>query len=335
MVSAWVHKSMMLALVLGCGGGDGGPTDNGGGPVALTARHGHSMVYDEARRQLLLVGGTGTEGTSPSGDRSSTWKWDGTSWTRLATTGPSPRNQVALAYDAARQRVVLFGGQAGVFPNINVLADTWEWDGTSWAQKATTGPSGRVHATIAFDRARGKIVLFGGFNAGTNQELRDIWEWDGTSWQQSSVSGPTNSIALGVAYDEKTAAMYVFSMAVGGGPPSAARWNGATLTAAAAAAPPCVPIPRQFAALGSTPGGFLYYVHSCDQSGTTILPQTWRFDGTTWTRVAGTQPSVRYNAAMAYDRDRSRVVLFGGEVAAGVPDLADTWEFDGTVWASR
>jgi hypothetical protein len=38
---------------------------------------------------------------------------------------------------------------------------------------------------------------------------------------------------------------------------------------------------------------------------------------------------------MAYDRDRNRIVLYGGEVAAGTPDLADTWEFDGTAWARR
>jgi len=38
---------------------------------------------------------------------------------------------------------------------------------------------------------------------------------------------------------------------------------------------------------------------------------------------------------MAYDRDRNRVVLYGGEVATGTPDLARTWEFDGTTWARR
>jgi hypothetical protein len=38
---------------------------------------------------------------------------------------------------------------------------------------------------------------------------------------------------------------------------------------------------------------------------------------------------------MAYDRARDRVVLFGGEIGAGVPDLADTWEFDGTTWTRK
>jgi hypothetical protein len=292
------------------------------------------MVYDEARHQLLLFGGVGTEGTSASGDRSSTWRYDGTTWTRVATSGPTPRYHAELAYDAARQRVVLFGGESGVFPNISLLADTWEWDGSAWTQRATTGPSPRVHHTLAYDRARGRVVLFGGFNSTSQQELRDIWEWDGSTWQQSSVSGPTNTISLGVAYEEKTAALYFFSMAENGGTPTASRLNGAALASAAAAAPPCVPIPRQFTALGANPGGLLLYTHSCDAAGT-VQPQSWRWDGATWTRVAGTQPSVRYNSAMAYDRDRNRVVLYGGEVASGTPDLADTWEFDGTTWTRR
>jgi hypothetical protein len=76
------------------------------------------------------------------------------------------------------------------------------------------------------------------------------------------------------------------------------------------------------------------YTHGCIP-GETVEPQTWRWDGTTWTRLTGTQPPLRYNAAMAFDRDRGRVVLFGGEVGAGTPDLSDTWEFDGTAWSRR
>jgi hypothetical protein len=33
-----------------------------------------------------------------------------------------------MAYDAARSRLVLFGGYNGT-ENLN---DTWEWDGTQW-----------------------------------------------------------------------------------------------------------------------------------------------------------------------------------------------------------
>jgi hypothetical protein len=334
-VKAGLQTSCFLVFTLACGGDDG-PTGNpGNNTVTLTARHGHAMVYDEAHRQLLLFGGTGTEGTSPSGDRSSTWKWDGTTWTRLDATGPTPRYLVSIVYDAARQRVVLYGGQTGVFPNITVLSDTWEWDGTAWVQKATSGPSARVHQSMTFDRARGRVVLYGGFNSSTQQQLTDIWEWDGTTWRQATGSGPANSVALNVAYDEKSAALYLYSMPENGGAVTASRWNGTAVSAAPGAAPACVPIRGQLAALGSTPGGLLFYVHSCDQTGTTIQPQTWRWDGAAWSTVSGAEPTARFNAALAYDRDRNRVVLYGGEVPGGGADLADTWEFDGSAWSRR
>jgi hypothetical protein len=38
--------------------------------VTLTPRHGHAMAYDEVRHQLLLIGGTGAEGSQASGARS-------------------------------------------------------------------------------------------------------------------------------------------------------------------------------------------------------------------------------------------------------------------------
>jgi hypothetical protein len=82
------------------------------------------MAYDARRGHMILFGGIGAGGFL--GD---TWSWDGSRWTRLAETGPEPRAMGYLAYDKARDRVVLFGGRKG-WPDD--LADTWEWDGSRW-----------------------------------------------------------------------------------------------------------------------------------------------------------------------------------------------------------
>lgn len=59
---------------------------------------------------------------------------------------------------------------------------------------------------------------------------------------------------------------------------------------------------------------------------------TRAWDGTSWTVLAPpTSPPARHRAAMAFDRLRSRLVLFGGLDAVNVP-LADTWEYDGFTW---
>jgi hypothetical protein len=65
-------------------------------------------------------------------------------------------------YDAARRRVVLFDGYTG---SLNpVFSDTWEWDGSTWVQRTpNTVRSGRAGHALAYDSARGRVVLFGGF----------------------------------------------------------------------------------------------------------------------------------------------------------------------------
>src|SRR5688572_8778698 len=69
-------------------------------------RQGPSLVFDEARGHVLLFGGRG--GVATLGD---TWTWDGMQWQQpFSLLSPPRRRDAALAYDAARQRVVLHGG---------------------------------------------------------------------------------------------------------------------------------------------------------------------------------------------------------------------------------
>jgi hypothetical protein len=295
-------------------------------PVTLTSRVGHVMAFDEARNKLLLFGGIGAEGGLPRGDRGSTWTWDGSTWTRVATAGPAPRYLASMVYDAARQRVVLFGGQSGVFPNGTVLGDTWEWDGTAWAQKATTGPSARFHYTLAYDRVRQRVVVYGGFIP-PNTQLRDIWEWNGTTWTQSSVSG-ADGIPVAAMYDEVGNVMAFYST-TSSGAVVMDTWNGTSLTRSATAGPGCALTQAELASAGAA--GILY-VGAC---GSTSGLSTWRWNGAAWASLGGTQPDYRINAAAAYDRTRSRLVLFGGAIDGVAPDRSDTWEFDGTTWVRK
>ena len=179
---------------------------------------------------------------------------------------------------------------------------------------------------MVYDETRRQHLLFGGTGAeGTSPSAIEARPGDG----MGVVDAPR-----GAAYDEKTSALHLFSIGAADAL-LADRWNGTALTSVAAARPPCVPFQSQLTALGSNPGGLLLYIHGCGTSGMNVEPQRWRWDGAVWARVTGTQPPLRYNSAMAYDRDRARVVLYGGEVGAGTLDLADTWEFDGTTWTRR
>jgi hypothetical protein len=61
-----------------------------------------------------------------------------------------------------------------------------------------------------------------------------------------------------------------------------------------------------------------------------ILGDTWEWDGDVWIQTENTGPSARKASALAYDSERKRVVLFGGDSGNG--GLGDTWEWDGTIW---
>lgn len=82
------------------------------------------------------------------------------------------------AYDARRKRAVLYGGTT----DEGAQSDTWEFDGTTWAEVVTDGgPGPRVAPVLAFDRRAGLVVLFGGQDAHGRAQA-DIWTYDGRAW---------------------------------------------------------------------------------------------------------------------------------------------------------
>ena len=87
------------------------------------------MAYDPATSQVLLFGG------SNGSNLNDTWAWNGTTWTEVATTGPSARDNAQMAYDPATGQVIMYGGYSG-----GALGDTWAWNGTTWTEVATSGP---------------------------------------------------------------------------------------------------------------------------------------------------------------------------------------------------
>jgi cysteine-rich repeat protein len=145
-----------------------------GPPLVLTP-----LVYDAARRQVMLFGGEGVAGV-PTGE---TWIWDDTGWTRFdAQVMPPSRRGHALAYDRAGGRVVMFGGTPLVGPS---LGDTWEFGDEGWRLVAADGPIARSAARLAYDESRKRVVLYGGFLEETNVD--DVWELSGTTWTRLTV----------------------------------------------------------------------------------------------------------------------------------------------------
>jgi hypothetical protein len=145
------------------------------------------MAYDLARDRVVLFGGRNSAGAQ-LGD---TWAWDGSAWTPAATTGPLARENLACAFDAARNEVVLFGGNNGG----TRLGDTWAWNGNGWAQVASSGPSARTGVRMAYDLARGSSVLFAGNTLTTNP--MDTWLWNDVPTDAVGGDRPLPSLVAG------------------------------------------------------------------------------------------------------------------------------------------
>src|SRR2546421_9186336 len=95
----------------------------------------------------------------------------GAGWTvAFPTVNPPARSNAAIAYDRARQEVVLFGSQT--------QNDTWVWDGKTWVEAhPARSPSPRTKTVMAYDAARKEVVLFGGSQP--RVLLGDTWTWGG------------------------------------------------------------------------------------------------------------------------------------------------------------
>src|SRR6185295_12566070 len=79
-------------------------------------------------------------------------------WAQRPTTfQPGLPGDFAMAFDG--RACLLFG--MNTFP---VVSQTWLWGGTGWTQCVMdVQPSARVRHAMAYDSARGVVVLFGGF----------------------------------------------------------------------------------------------------------------------------------------------------------------------------
>ncbi len=174
-------------------------------------RTGHSLVYDGARREVLL--GCGEYWDSAAGLYLSTgdlWAWTGSTWVQRWAGGGGGGNGAVMAFDPDRAVVVIYGGQYSVpyywtgQQTTFVVGRTVEWDGTAM-RPAALGAK-RVGHALAYDKLRRKMVAFGGwatcgYACGYNPATTD--DFDGTwSYRTPAVSPPLGSYGR-MAFDER------------------------------------------------------------------------------------------------------------------------------------
>ena len=126
-----------------------------------------------------------------------------------------------MAYDAAREVVVLYGGAWETSNLWNYSHATWEYNGRSWQKKDISGPDNgtswvRKYHSMAYDRFRKVTVLFGGDTYGLSSSF-NTWEYDGESWKNvtpTEVEGDTTpGASAGMVYDAQRGKTVLFDKA--------------------------------------------------------------------------------------------------------------------------
>lgn len=288
--------------------------------------------------------------------------WPGTGstrgrWTNLtpaflpdASAPPDPwpmaRQLFSTAYDSDRERLVMFGGTLAP----TRLDDVWEWSSRAmtWANRTPTPrptmwPSARDSHEIVYDSARGRTVLFAGWDGGP---LGDVWEWNGTAgtWERRSESDATlgNRNNFGLTYDSNRNRTVLFGgvrnvSGTGNAVSETWEWNGATGTWTTRTP---TPLPTSWPPARTGPN-FVFD----SARGLSVLfggqptnggpaADTWEWNGAagTWMeRPAGsTNPPAAQETFVAFDSGRARTVVFLKSNNTAPPAV---WEWDGTAWA--
>ncbi len=243
---------------------------------------------------------------------------------------PAARNGPGFAADSVRHRLVLFGGSSADLGGTD-LADTWEWDGTSWEQKfPAVAPSARSYHAMAYDSARGKTVLFGGFTAAGYSA--ETWEWDGTTWEQRVGAGPPARAVAAMAFDPVKQQLVLF-----GGLDLSGDRNDTWLLDGVGwvkAAPANSPSSRSGHSMAYDGAKKRVVAFGGGSGSTTFYNSLWEWDGATWVmRTTTGAPSARSEATLVFDQQRQVLVVSGGQTAVATWSL-QTWELNGTTWSN-
>jgi hypothetical protein len=278
-------------------------------------RFGSGAVYDPGSNRLIVFGGNIVDypGITPTcasllnaGTANDVWILTNANgsggtpaWTQLIPAGapPSPRRSAPVVYDAANNRMIVFGGSEA----CSVRNDVWVLSNANglgvgtptWAQLTPSGappaPRGELGNGGAYDSVNNRLIIFGGY--------RSV-----SSWNDVWVLSNANGLAGTPAWTQLNPA---------GGPPIG-RWAH-TVTYDAAT-------------------NSLTVVGGVDSS-TNFLNDVWRLSNANglggtpgWTqRTSLGGPFPRAGHSAVYHQAARRAVIFAGASCYPCPGLNDTW----------
>jgi hypothetical protein len=131
------------------------------------------------------------------------WKWTGSDWAYIATTGTPPKSRFGFGFanDQSRHQNLFVGGWNS-YERGDVNNDTWLLTGLKWTQLQTTGPSPAGSGQAVYDEERQQILLLMPTECGSPC-ADQTWTWNGATWTQHhpAHTPPGWLSGNGMAYD--------------------------------------------------------------------------------------------------------------------------------------
>jgi len=275
-------------------------------------------------------------------------------WLQLAPSGTPPLPRCcagAYAYDNSNDRLIFFGGALDVvgYEHLNetwVLSNATSITGSSaWVQltPAGTTPTARLGHLVAYDPTANRLIVHGGCAGNCWPMLDDTWvltNANGLGGTPQWIQLPSAGIRHGslVGFDVANNRMIVFGGNTTGIPGSDANDVRVLLDANGIGTPQWITLEPT----GTVPPGIEMPSGAYDpisnrlivaggrQSPSEFVIDVWvltnanGLGGTpVWTKLGpvGTPPSRRGGHSVVYDVNSNRIVVFGGILAPGTPDM--------------
>lgn len=154
-----------------------------GGPPP--ARYAHVALHDQTNARMVIHGGN-TFLNDVWSLSLTTFAWSQVNTFPSPEVGfPSGRYFHSVIYDAANQRMLMYGGSES-----SILGDTWLLPLSGVAQWRALSPTPRYAAHGAFDPSRNRFMVYSGLTQG-GLVLEDLWAYDLHGfWTQVIPAGP-------------------------------------------------------------------------------------------------------------------------------------------------
>lgn len=251
----------------------------------------------------LVIAGNFTSAGGVAANRIA--RWTGTGWIGL---GNAPFSDPLLNV------AVRLNGD--VFTGESFRGGLWHWNGATWAFVSPYFDTAQALLRLAND----DIVVSGTVNNFGSTVVR---RWDGISWTPMGSVG--TAVKLAELSDGTIVAGGTSSLAAYG----ASRWNGSSWTQLGAGLHHPGPVYGDVTDLAPLPNGELLAVGNFSRSGSTVLGNIARWNGTAWQPYAADLPNYPLAAAIL---PGGRLVVGGTFLAIGSTNVHRIAQWSGTGW---